>query len=195
VQRLRYFLLGKRFKLETDHFPLISIFGKSLDISRRASQRIARWALILSQYNFEIMHTPGDRIPHVDALTRLQYVSNPSDELVFFSDLGSESLNDDTVLDSVSEVAQLLSQDQFYIAIKKRIINSNWRSVTPLERQFARAKQFLTVENDLIYHKNRLFIPEAFRSKILSVIHDNKHIIKEIQLFGGLDFQKMSLVL
>ena len=91
VERLRYFLLGKRFKLETDHSPLTSLFGNSLDVSRRASQRIARWALTLSQYDFEVVYIPGSRIPHVDAMSRLKYESDKPEELIFFSDLGSEN--------------------------------------------------------------------------------------------------------
>ena len=32
--------------------------------------RIARWALILEEYNAKVQHRPGERMKHVDALSK-----------------------------------------------------------------------------------------------------------------------------
>jgi hypothetical protein len=85
TQRLRQFLLGRQFTIQSDHRPLQFIFANKVDGSSRVSQRVARWALSLAQFDFKIKYVPGHSIPHVDGLSHLQSAVN--DDLVFFSDL------------------------------------------------------------------------------------------------------------
>ncbi len=159
VERLRYFLLGKKFFLKTDHQPLVSLFSGNLDVSRRASQRIARWSLILAQYDFELMHVAGSSIPHVDALSRLPISVESKEELVFFERLDAEQ--DVGISQPDPELARLIGQhfniNSFYRRIVSRIVNNDWRRVSRLEHAFFRARADLSVENGLIYYHNVVF--------------------------------------
>lgn len=68
LKKFRIYLIGVHFKVYTD--------CNSLKMSASKKQlipRIARWWLQLLEYNFDIEYRPGQRMQHVDALSR-----NPS---------------------------------------------------------------------------------------------------------------------
>lgn len=66
VKKLKHYLDGQKFTIETDHNPLIWL-------KRNAGNnpRLMRWALTLQPFNYEIRHRPGKDIPHVDCLSRV----------------------------------------------------------------------------------------------------------------------------
>lgn len=38
--------------------------------------KISRWALILQEYGFNVIHRPGSRMRHVDALSRMYFIQS-----------------------------------------------------------------------------------------------------------------------
>ena len=70
VQKFKYFLLGRKFTARTDHKPLLGLFGPHKQIPD-TSARLQRWALLLSQFTFDLEHKPGKLNVVVDALSRL----------------------------------------------------------------------------------------------------------------------------
>ena len=60
VIRFLQYLLGRQFKLLTDHKPLIHLFGESRGIPTMASARLQRWALTLSGYDYKIVYKRGE---------------------------------------------------------------------------------------------------------------------------------------
>ena len=68
VHKLRHYLIGARFTLETDHKPLEWL--QSARISRARSQRLERWSLELRAYEFDVVYRPGATNQHADALSR-----------------------------------------------------------------------------------------------------------------------------
>jgi hypothetical protein len=65
VSHFRVYLYGRRFVLLTDHEPL-----KWLMTNEKLTGMHARWAHILSEYDFEIRHRPGKRSGDADRLSR-----------------------------------------------------------------------------------------------------------------------------
>lgn len=84
IKRFRNFLLGKRFKLVTDCNAMKLTLGK-----REVSPKIERWALFLEEYDFELEHRAGDRMKHVDALSRQQVLIQ--DEINETEETGEEN--------------------------------------------------------------------------------------------------------
>lgn len=68
LQKFRHYLLGSIFKIITDCNAVRHRINKK-DIN----SRIGRWVLLTQEFTFEILHRPGTRMQHVDALSR-----NPS---------------------------------------------------------------------------------------------------------------------
>lgn len=65
LRKFRVYLLGKEFKIVTDCSALRSTFSK-----RDLIPRIARWWLMLQEFNCTIEYRPGPKMNHVDALSR-----------------------------------------------------------------------------------------------------------------------------
>ena len=59
VKRFHQYLYGHRFKICSDHKPLIYVFGEHKEIPTTASARVQRWALTLMGYEYSIVHRPG----------------------------------------------------------------------------------------------------------------------------------------
>lgn len=64
IKKLKFYLLGAKFYIETDHAALTTIMN-----NKYANNRIHRWILLLQEYDFEIRHIPG-KSNVVDAFTR-----------------------------------------------------------------------------------------------------------------------------
>lgn len=66
TEKFRYYLLGRRFLLVTDHRPLIYIINGASNNSK-----LARWSLRLQEFCFDVAHLPGKSMVVADALSRL----------------------------------------------------------------------------------------------------------------------------
>ena len=66
IKKLRHYLDGQRFVIETDHNPLVW-----LKTNAGNNPRLMRWALALQPFNYTVTHRPGKDIKHVDCLSRI----------------------------------------------------------------------------------------------------------------------------
>ena len=71
LKKFHQFLYGRKFILVTDHKPLISILGPNTATPVLAANRLAKWSLMLSQYNYTIEYRPTKQHGNADALSRL----------------------------------------------------------------------------------------------------------------------------
>ena len=85
VRRLKQFLLGRRFTLQTDHKPLKYLFAPEEEIPKTASAINTRWAIALMGFDFELNYKPGEQIPHADALSRLDFDDDDDNDRVSFA--------------------------------------------------------------------------------------------------------------
>ena len=65
IKRFNVYLAGIKFKVVTD----CDSFRLTLS-KKDTNPRIARWALFLQNYDFDVQHRPGRRMSYVDALSR-----------------------------------------------------------------------------------------------------------------------------
>ena len=67
VQEYRKLLFGQKFIVKTDHRPLMWLMSKS-----ELPPKLTRWALILQEYDLQIVYGPGTENVIADALSRLE---------------------------------------------------------------------------------------------------------------------------
>ena len=126
VTRLKQFLLGRQFALQTDHKPLKYLFAPDEEIPKTASARITRWAIALMGFDYELKYTPGEQIPHADALSRMDFDEDESDnDRVCFAVNNIYFAQSDLV--TQAEIKTELGTNRLFQDIMKRIKSGNWK--------------------------------------------------------------------
>jgi transposase InsO family protein len=75
VDKFKYYLLGRRFLLRTDHRALVHILRGAANNSK-----LARWALRLQEFNFDVAYLKGRENVLADAMSRMLVDSSPVEE-------------------------------------------------------------------------------------------------------------------
>ena len=142
VTRLKQFLLGRRFNLQTDHKPLKYLFAPDEEIPKTASTRITRWAIALMGFDYELRYTPGEQIPHADALSRMDFGEDESDnDRVCFAINNIYFAHSDLVTEA--EIKTELGTKRLFQDIMKRIESGNWKQCSEVEKGFEQQKVHL----------------------------------------------------
>lgn len=138
VKKFRNFLFGRKFVIVTDCNAVRLTWSK-----RDVTPRVGRWWMALQEYDFTIEHRPGNKMIHVDALSR-----NPVEiNSVKYSDwvCGLQALDEDTQL------------------IKTQIDQGTAETCyTIVEDKVCR----------IIDGENKILIPKCSRWKIVQMYHD-----------------------
>ena len=71
LKKFHQFLYGRKFILVTDHKPLVALFSPNKGTPALAANRLARWALTLSQYDYTVEYRKTSDHGNADALSRL----------------------------------------------------------------------------------------------------------------------------
>ena len=71
LKKFHQYLLGRRFKLQTDHKPLAFLFGPKRGIPVLAASRLQRWSIQLAAYQYDIEYRPSKNHAKADAFSRM----------------------------------------------------------------------------------------------------------------------------
>ncbi|XP_062540765.1 uncharacterized protein K02A2.6-like [Armigeres subalbatus] len=84
VTKFHKMLFGRHFRLQTDHQPLLRIFGSKKGIPVYTANRLQRFALNLLLYDFDIEYVPTHKFGNADLLSRLinQHVKPDEDYVI-----------------------------------------------------------------------------------------------------------------
>ncbi|XP_055615101.1 uncharacterized protein K02A2.6-like [Toxorhynchites rutilus septentrionalis] len=86
VTRFHRMIFGRKFTLETDHKPLLAIFGSRKGIPVYTANRLQRWALTLLLYDFNIQYVKTESLGYADILSKLINTHvRPNEEYVIAS--------------------------------------------------------------------------------------------------------------
>lgn len=107
VKKFRVYLLGKKFKIVTD----CNAFKLTMS-KRDLSAKIARWALLLEDYNYTIEHRTGAKMAHVDALSRYPTMLITTDSLTLQI---QNAQSHDPNIQAIKEVLKTKQYDDYFI--------------------------------------------------------------------------------
>ena len=171
MEKFHYFLYGRKFILQTDQKPLVSIFRKHMiDVS----PRIQRITIQAWQYDFVPQHIPGRINVIADSLSRVTPLefqdSNAEKDILAVNFLQYSSIEErerDEVLQETSKDKELQSL--------KHYISTGWpmkRSQIPVFlHPYWNYRDELTIESGILMKNSKVLIPETLKQKYLIQIH------------------------
>jgi len=59
-----------------------------------------------------------------------------------------------------------------YVRLKERIQDGKWKKNVPIDRLLYKFRHYLTVENNLIYYRTRMYVPSELKSHVLDKAHE-----------------------
>ncbi|GFX00569.1 transposon Tf2-6 polyprotein [Trichonephila clavipes] len=165
LKKFKVYILGMPFKIITDCNAITKTMSK-----KDLNTRIARWALNLQDYDYTILHRSGSQMAHVDALSRIQILTNQCTDSIVHRIKESQEL--DPHILSIKALLQNDPYDNYCIKnnVIYKFIDGAEVLVIPDEMQHhfiknAHDKGHFSVKRTLEHIKNKYFIPQL-QSKI-----------------------------
>ena len=128
IKKFHRFIHGRIFTSQTDHKPLLTIFGSKKGIPTHTANRLQRWSIILLNYNFKMEYISSKNIGHADGLSRLiRKCAEPLEDTVIaalreekeLSGLLCNTIRElPVILDDIKKAAET---DEFIVKMKKQV--------------------------------------------------------------------------
>lgn len=179
LKKFYQYLYGRRFVLVTDHKPLLALFGPGKETPTLAANRLARWSLLLSQFDYTIEYRKTADHANADVLSRL-----PSGSDAQFD--GEESTDDAEMVCTIEEISnKVMPADYNSLAresardptISKvlRFTREGWPpnktdEGTEMQR-FRQIRDQLAICNGCLVLGQRAVIPVGLRRTVLGLLH------------------------
>jgi transposase InsO family protein len=175
--KFQQYVMGRRFVIKTDHRPLERLLGAKTQLPKLAAGRLARWAMTLSMYNYEIQYHDAGSNTQADMLSR--FPVDPAEGVSTAEKMGKHSNLLHLKLQDISISRRQLKQKTICDAVLSQVIANmerGWPSnVTSLPKElhtFFEKRAELSVEEDVLLWRGRLVIPTALKESMLQMLHE-----------------------
>ncbi|GBN41561.1 Uncharacterized protein K02A2.6, partial [Araneus ventricosus] len=172
---------GTKFKIYSDHKPLIAMSKKPLSAM---SSRMQRFYLQLQCYDYEIFYKPGKEMFVSDTLSRARLIKNhfrtPEEDSLVLSVLDSLPISDI----KLQEIIDANKNDPLVQELKS-MLECGWDSSKGVSLS---AKKYLQYKDelhfvDLLLELDLIVVPESMRREILNILHEGHFgIVKTISM-------------
>ncbi|GFT49336.1 transposon Tf2-9 polyprotein [Trichonephila clavipes] len=142
LKKFRNYLVGNKFKIVTD----CSAFQKTMS-KKQLTPKIARWALFLEDFNYEIIHRPGKQMGHVDCLSRYPVMTITYDEITI-------------------KLANCQRKDEYINSLKTLLENKQINDFV------VKNDVLYKIEND----NDVLVVPQQMQTEIVKNMHSKGHL-------------------
>ncbi|XP_037929719.1 uncharacterized protein K02A2.6-like [Teleopsis dalmanni] len=167
VKKFHNYIFGLPFTIESDHQPLREIFSIKKDLPSVAANRLQRYAVFLSMYDYSIKYKKGSQMGHADALSRLplQEDTNEDDDSInIFNLIGDLPIKIDDIKNEMSKDVALLKTYKY--------VKNGWpEKIDNNLKKYFKIRISLATEDKCVFYGERIVIPESLRPKTLELLH------------------------
>ncbi|XP_045541460.1 uncharacterized protein K02A2.6-like [Papilio machaon] len=189
VRRFHQYLYGRAdpFVLRTDHKPLITIFGPHKGIPEVSANRLQRYAMFLSAYNYVIEYVrsadnTADYLSRASlpgagergARTTEAGRASCADAAAALCDRAAYVcfVVDGTLPMTVSELRNETAKDIIMSRVMNHVLNGWPNKVTDLKlKPYFLCRYQLSVENGCLMRGHKVIIPSSLRKKVMDELH------------------------
>ena len=174
-ERYSEYLIGLQFSIETDHKPLVPLFGsKLLD---ELPIRVQRFRMRMMRFNFSIYHVPGKNLTIADTLSRAPCSSLTKDDNLLQDETDAYIQVMIQTLPATENRLEEIKRRQEEDEVCKQIVKycqKGWPSIKSIPqalKKFYPVAAELSVQNGLLLRGSRLVIPVSMQIEILKKLH------------------------
>ncbi|GLB39530.1 putative coprinopsis cinerea okayama7 130 [Lyophyllum shimeji] len=149
--------------------------------TRLLNHRQARWSMFLSEFDFKLDYAPGKNNPADPASRRPDFVPQQGDEVLLLqqkallTDYHTERLFHDAPSTASTPDSRSINALSTFSINNSELLDefkTTYRADTEWRDLLSKGDPSITYDNDLVFHNNRLYVPQALRAKILHSCHD-----------------------
>jgi hypothetical protein len=187
LTKFHHFIYGRNFILVTDHKPLLALFGPNKAIPAMAANRLARWALMLNQYEYTVEYRKSSQHGNADALSRNPVgaddnfdntESSADGDTVCLVRMVGRQLNpmepgvimSETKKDPVLSTVMRYTREGWPQGMDNGEIMSEDSHSNSMQ-SFKKLRDSLSVTNGCLFYGARLVIPTCLHQSILEILH------------------------
>ena len=163
IKKFHKYIHGREFILQTDHRPLLAIFGSKKGIPTHTVNHLQKWATMLLNYSFKMEFLPSKEIAHEDGLSRLIPKNTEPLEKTIIASLKSEMDEKYVLFNTVKERPVMLEEIKFKSKFDK-FINQTKKE---LMNQKVKTNNIFSTCNDILMYGEQVVIPAVLTKKIL----------------------------
>jgi len=187
IKKFHQYLWGRHFLLQTDHQPLVKIFGSKKGLPTTAANRLQNYAIILMAYSFDIEYINTTKFGKADGLSRLPIGKDDEFQAMIkkidgrfvdtyteiFAELPvqAEKVRAATKSDTSLQAVMALHRKGWPEHLSPAFKPQGWTVSTDTLRPFFRIRHQLAIANDCLLWGFRVIIPEALRPRVLAQLH------------------------
>ena len=170
-ERFEDYLIGLHFTIETDHKPLVSLFGKKL--LDELPLRVQRFCMRMMRFNFTIVHVPGKELSTADALSRAPVSGFTKTDETFDKEVNAyiqSAINNLPLTErKLDEIRSHQKSDRVCKEIST-YLQRGWPNKTKVNKY---VKPFYTIRDELSMYDGILIIPTNLQEGVLRQLHNS----------------------
>lgn len=189
VEKFQQYLLGRKFTLLTDHQPLVRIFNPERGTPTVTLKRLARWSVILMNYEYDIEYRKTEEFANADGFSRLPDPTAKARIKMVKREKQIQEIeeeNDKRSPLNLELIGEAMAKDEEL----KTIINwvkIGWPKIIPKEYKcWYSRKNELSCRGKLLKFKDRVVIPRTLRKKVVLMLHST-HVGRDRMLMIARD--------
>ena len=162
VTKFHRFIHGRHFILQTDHKPLLTIYGSKKGLPTHTANRLQRWGTILLNYNFAMEFHPSSKISHANGLSILipKHTEPLEDTVIIFLRTKVEVKN--TLCNTVRDLPVILGE------IKEKAFDDSMKKIkNKIKYKNQQISDAYSVCNEVVMYSDLIVIPTALQKRIL----------------------------